>query len=219
MGVSRVSLVAGSLASICACVRHLPPAPQPAPVLPPVAAPATPPPEGHSRLIVDVVDGPAPVMRSFLETSPVDAGGGRTKFNFTTRLETACPAAPCVIDLPRGNVVLGFPYLNDPTTFETHLLHIGSEPAAFRKALSFAAPASTGAKVFGILFTTFGGISAVTGATLLPIGLAKDSDGMVTAGTITLGAGAIMLALGIVTLRRNPSVYRDGAATHFQLQQ
>jgi hypothetical protein len=188
-------------------------------VLPAVAAPTTPPPEGHSRLIVDVVDGPAPVMRSFIDTNPIDAGGGRTKFSFTTRLENVCPAAPCVLDLPRGNVVLGFPYLNDPTTFETHLLHIGPEPAAFRKALSYSQPGSTGAKVLGILSTTFGGMSALVGTVFLPVGLAKDSGGMVTAGAITLGAGAILIALGVVTLQRNPDVYRDGAQTHFQLQQ
>jgi hypothetical protein len=170
-------------------------------------------------LIVDVVDGPARVARSHIESNPIDAGNGRTKFRFSTRLDVACPAAPCVIDLPRGNVVLGFPYLNDPTTYETKLIHIGAEPAVYRKALTYYLPGKTGRQLAGILFTFFGGSSAVTGAALLPIGLAKEKDGFVTAGAITLGAGAAMLAVGIWALTTSGSVTREGAANHFLLQQ
>jgi hypothetical protein len=183
-----------------------------------VALPATPPRDGHSRLIVDVVDGPAPVVRSTFESNPIDAGNGRTKFRFTSKLDIACPAAPCVLEVPRGNIVLGFPYLNDPETFETILVHVGPEAAVVRKALSYHARGPTGLKISGILTTVFGGSSAVVGVTLLPIGLAKDKDGFVTAGGITLGAGAVLLGYGIWALLNSPTVIRDGSSSHFVLQ-
>jgi hypothetical protein len=188
-------------------------------MIPPVALPATPPAPGQSRLVIDVVDGPARVARSHLETSPIDAGNGRTKFRFSTRLDVACPAAPCVVDLPRGNVVLGFPYLNDPDTYETKLIHIGDAPAVYRKALRYYVPGKTGRQVAGILLAFFGGSSMAVGAVLLPIGLAKDKDGFVTAGGITLGAGIPMVAVGIWALLTSGSITRDGASSHFLLQQ
>ena len=50
-------------------------------------------------------------------------------------------------------------------------------------------------------------------------GLADDRGGFVTAGGITLGVGAALLAVGIVALVNNPTVERDGAHNHFLLQQ
>jgi hypothetical protein len=191
----------------------------PTAVVPPVALPAAPPPEGQSRLIVDIVDGPARVARSHMESQPIDAGNGRTRFRFSTRLDVACPAAPCVLDVPRGNIVLGFPYLNDPDTFETKLIHVGPGAAVYRKALSYHVPTKSGRQLGGILTTFFGGSSATVGVVLLPIGLAKDKDGFVTAGSITLGAGAAMLAVGIWALVTSGSITRDGAENHFLLEQ
>lgn len=219
MGVRpSITTFAVVVAGMCGCVKRLPPAPTPPAIVPPVAVPATPPPAGHGRLIVDIVEGAAPVTRSVIAADPIDAGNGRTKFRFSTRLDTVCPAAPCVLDLPLGNIVLGFPYLNEPTRFETQLIHIGPEPAVYRKALTLRQPAARGPKVLGVLATAFGGTSMMAGAALLPIGLATDRGGTALAGGITLGVGAALLAIGIVTLASNPAIERDGAHHHFQLQ-
>lgn len=123
-----------------------------------------------------------------------------------------------MLDLPLGNVVLGFPYLNDVTTFETQLIHIAPEPAVYRKELTLRDPAARGPQALGIVGATFGGASMIVGAVLLPIGLADDRGGFVTAGGITLGAGAVLLALGVVALVSNPTIERDGSHAHFQLQ-
>jgi hypothetical protein len=73
-------------------------------------------------------------------------------------------------------------------------------------------------KLGGILATSFGGMSMITGAALLPIGLAKDEGGFTTAGAITLSAGAVAVAIGIWALRRGASIERPGSANHFQLR-
>jgi hypothetical protein len=51
----------------------------------------------------------------------------------------------------------------------------------------------------------------------LPIGLSQDSRGMTIAGGITLGVGAVVMTLGILSLRANASTFRPGASNHFPL--
>jgi hypothetical protein len=58
-------------------------------------------------------------------------------------------------------------------------------------------PLERGKYAGGIVATTLGGMAVVVGITFTAVGLAKDRDGMTTAGLITGGVGGIALAGGI----------------------
>jgi hypothetical protein len=177
---------------------------------------APPPPGGHGRLIVDVVEGPVTVQRITMQSRQVDAGGGRSVYRFFEVPETLCAKAPCATDMPTGNVLLGFPVLGKNHT-EVELVHVGPDPSVYRRSLSIYNDNTGGLRLFGIIGTSVGGAAAITGTALLPIGLAKDIDGMTLAGGISLGAGAALLALGIWAIRHDAPTYRPGSSNHFPL--
>ena len=208
----RVRVMLPLAASLVACVRQLPPAPPPAPLVPALPQSA-PPAAGQTRLIVDVVEGPTNVQRIRMDAQPVNTAKGRPSYRFTEAPGPLCNGTtPCAVDLPVGNVLLGFPVIGKDA-YETELIHIGPDPSVYRRSLSVYTP-STGS-LFGILATSIGGTSMMTGSVLLPIGLAKDINGMTTAGAITLGAGVVALVIGIVSLRRNAATFRSGASSHY----
>lgn len=175
-----------------------------------------PPPGGHGRLVVDVVEGPVRVQRVQMKATPVDRGS-RVTYRFEEASEVLCAASPCVTDLPAGNILLGFPVIGDPDAMETELVHVGLEPSVYRRTLSLYEDRTGGTRVFGIIATALGGTAMITGTALLPAGLSKDHDGLAIAGGITLGAGAALLALGIWAIRADAPTFRPGAANHFPL--
>jgi hypothetical protein len=199
-----------------ACVKQLPPAPVPPTVAPPLQA-AAPPPGGQGRLVVDVVDGPTPVQRIRMASQQVDRGPGRVSYRLLETPELLCATSPCIADVALGNVLLGFPVLGDPGAMEVELVHVGPEPSVYRRALSIYKGKSGGLRVLGIVATAVGGSAVLTGATLLPIGLSDDNRGLTTAGGISLGAGAVLLTLGILAIRHDAPTYRPGSSNHFPL--
>lgn len=198
-----------------ACVKQLPPAPTPAPVAPQVQA-AGPPPNGYGRIVIDVTDGPTPVQRIHMQPNQ-RSDGRRTTFHFVQRPETLCAATPCAADVPAGNMILGFPVLGDSGATEVELVHVGLQPEVYRRTLSVYTDNTGGTRLFGILATIFGGMAAATGVVLLPIGLAKEHTGLTTAGGISLGAGALLLAVGIWAINADAPTYRPGSSNHFPL--
>lgn len=199
-----------------ACVKHLPPAPTPDALVPRVQASA-PLAAGQGRLVLDVVEGPAPVQQVRMSAMPIPVQDGHTTYELHEAPGILCAVTPCVTDLPVGNVLLGFPVIGDPDKLEVELVHIGPEPSVYRRSLSIYNDASGGLRLFGILATSIGGASAITGTALLPIGLAKDNSGLTISGGITLGVGAVALALGIWAIRADSPTYRPGASNHFPL--
>lgn len=212
---ASLALLAALAGGPSACVKYLPPAPPPPPVVPRVEAPAQP--AGTARLVVDVVEGPAPVQRVRIRPEPSDNGQGRLAVRLVEAPEPLCASTPCVADLPRGNILLGFPVLGDPSATEVELVHVGPDPTVYRRSLSVYDGRTGGLRVFGILGTSIGGASLITGTTLLPIGLAKDIGGLTLAGGISLGAGAALLALGIWAIRHDAPTYRPGSSNHYPL--
>jgi hypothetical protein len=195
-------------------MKTLPPAPTPQAVIPRIGAAA--PPGDGARLVVDVVEGPTPVQRIRLKPVQTDNGQGRVSFRFIESPELLCAATPCVVDLPRGNLLLGFPVLGDRGATELELVHVGPEPTVYRRSLSVYEGSRAG-RVLGIVGTALGGTAVMTGAALLPIGLAKGNDGLVLAGGINLGAGAALLVLGILAIRHTAPTYRPGSSNHYPL--
>lgn len=164
--------------------------------------------------MIDVVDGATKVERIYMQPTPVTDGQGRTRYEFVESHEVLCAQTPCVVKLPLGNVVLGFPVTSSPGAREVELVHVEASPTVYRRALSFYKAPQSG-RSLGVVATSLGGMTIVAGASMLPIGLAKDVDGLTLAGGISLGVGAIVTALGIWSLKGTSSSYKQGSAIHF----
>ncbi|MBZ0233057.1 MAG: hypothetical protein K8M05_12065 [Deltaproteobacteria bacterium] len=197
-----------------ACVRQLPAAPTPEPIAPPIATSAPAPAEGMGRLVVDVVDGPMPVYRVHMQPTAVAGDDGRVRYRFSEKPESFCLAAPCLLEVPSGNVLLAFPMIGKGQ-LETELVHVDPGTTVYRRSLSLYQDNTGALRTWGIVSTAVGGTATMTGAVLLPIGLGEDMDGMTTAGAITLGAGIAMLVFGIWAIRKDAPTYRPGSANHF----
>lgn len=209
----RLSLLL-PLLLLSACVRQLPPPATPEPVAPQLQA-MPPVPEGHGRLIVDVVDGPTEVRRMTTTSVVVGMDKDRPITASSTSSESLC-VAPCAVDLPLGRHVLAFP-MHGSGRLEMDTVTVKDTPTVYRRALGRREGGGAGL-VLGILGATFGGMSMVTGTVLLPIGLAKDKSGMTLAGGITLGVGAALTTLGIIGIVVSPTIRQPGAAVTFTLE-
>jgi hypothetical protein len=215
VGTAGALVLAAALAS-AGCVRELPPRPAPDAIVPAMNTASEPAP-GQGRLVIDVVDGPAPVQRVDMKAEPFDDGQGRTRFRFHEAPEPLCATSPCVVDLTPGNVLLGFPVAGDDHPLEVELVHVGEETAVYRRSLSHYRRNKGALWVLGIVGTSLGGTSMITGTTLLPLGLSDGNDGLTIAGATTLGGGALLLTLGILAIRADSPTFRPGSAIHFSL--
>lgn len=202
---------------LVACVNRLPPAATPEPIVPSIdtAAPLE---QNQGRLVIDVVQGQAAVQRVHMQAEQVDDGQGRVRYRFFELPELLCSVSPCVVDLPLGNVLLGFPVAGNSSAMEIELVHIGQEPTVYRRSLSEYDGETGTTRVLGIIGTALGASSMVTGLVLLPIGLKDESSGLTTAGGATLGIGTALLALGIWAIKSDSPSFRPGSSLHFPLQ-
>lgn len=199
--------------AVSGCVEQLPPAQTPDRVVPTVAS-AAPPAEGVGRLVIDVVDGPTSVQRVSMEPRAFKDDTGRERWEFVESYALLCDPSPCVVDLTPGNILLGFPVIGDDNALELELVHVGTEPSVYRRALSHSEGGGAGF-VLGIVGASLGGMSMVTGAALLPIGLAKDREGLTIAGSITLGVGTVLTAVSILAILADPPSYQAGSSIHY----
>jgi hypothetical protein len=175
-----------------------------------VAGPAAP---GNGRLIVDVPEGPVPVYRGRLEARKQDNGTRRPTFRFfDLPPELLCKETPCVIDEPPGNILIGFPVLGCGPAIDYDLVHVGLEPSVYRRSLGVFEDETGATRIVGIVMTSLGAASSITGAALLPAG----DDRLTAAGGITLGAGALLMTVGILMIRHDSATYRPGSANHFE---
>lgn len=210
--VRTAAIVGWFLAS--ACNRQLAPAPTPAPVAPNVAFSSSAS-AGQGQLIVDVVDGPVAVQQVHMHPTPITDDEGRTRYEFLESPEVLCEATPCAVTLPVGNIALGFPVKGSPGAQDVELVHVDQEPTVYRRALSLHEPGNPGNRTLGVVGASLGGMAMTAGAAMLPIGLAKDVDGLTIAGGISLGVGTVMLGLGVWAISSARSTYRPGSALHF----
>ncbi|MBK9032293.1 MAG: hypothetical protein IPL61_13435 [Myxococcales bacterium] len=211
--LALAGVMVSSFATLPACVRRLPAAPTPLPVAPAVGVAALT--EGQGRLVVDVVDGPTPVQRVGMGSEPIADDQGRVSYRLFEAPHLLCPASPCVMDVATGNVMLGFPVIGDRDALEVELVHVGPEASVYRRTLSVYEDHTGALRKVGIVATSVGGTSLLTGIVLLPIGLSKDIGGLTTAGGITMGVGAAVMAFGIWAIRRDAPTFRPGASNHF----
>jgi hypothetical protein len=94
------------------------------------------------------------------------------------------------------------------------LLEVGRLPPG--DLLVSGKPLQDGMYAGGIVATTLGGMALVVGITLTAVGLAKDRNGMTTAGLITGGVGALAVPGGIyLIVKALPRVTVGGAPPYF----
>ncbi len=193
------------------CIHALPPPPTPGPVdVPRVAAPVAP---GYGRVYVDVVDGPTEVR--VVKPVTVDTTLNDEVFtNEMLEVQALC-TTPCALDLALGRHTLAFP-MRGAGGDDLVDVSASPNPTVYRRALGLRRSGGAGF-VLGVLGATFGGMSFTTGAALLPVGLAKDSHGITLAGEITLGAGALLTALGVWAIADHPLLEQAGAGAQYAL--
>ena len=109
-------------------------------------------------------------------------------------------ATPCTLDLSPYQFTTLLSQEDNPLVLEVGRLPPGDLVITGR-------PLHGGMRAGGIVATTLGGMAAVVGVTLTTIGAAKDRQGVLTAGLINLGVGAVTVAGGIwLMVRALPSV-------------
>ena len=161
-----------------------------------------------------MVDGPTGVWLVGESSLELVVNRRSVEARFLTA-EPAC-TAPCAIDLPLGRRTLAFPVFGS-RRLELDAVDVGPRPTLYRRALGHRRSRGRRHAPRRIVGVTFGGMSFVTGAALLPIGLATDHDGMTLAGGLTLGVGAVLTAVGIVAIARSPAIEQPGAGTQYDL--
>ena len=96
-------------------------------------------------------------------------------------------------------------------------MHIGPEPTGYRRSLSVYESGSGTLRVLGIIGTSLGAASLITGTALLPYGIDRGNNSATLAGGISLGAGAALLTLGILAIRYGAPTLRPGSSIHYPL--
>jgi hypothetical protein len=210
MTVSSVLIVQVLALTAAGCIHELPPRETPGPVDPPAAS--YPPAPGLGRLYVDVVDGPTHVrvVKPITVTETVND----EEFETEELEDQATCTSPCVLDLPLGDHLLAFPVRGGGV--DVARVIASPSPTVYRRALGWRQRGDAGFAL-GVLGASFGGVSFVTGAALLPTGLATDSHGLTVAGGITLGAGALLTAAGILAIMNHPLAEQAGAGAQYGL--
>lgn len=193
------------------CIQALPPRATPGPVVPPAAD--SPPAPGQGRIYVDVLDGPVRVR--VVKPVTVTETVNDQEFESEELEDQATCVSPCFLDLPLGTHLLAFPVRGAGGVDLAHVL-ASPTPTVYRRALGWREPGGAGF-VLGVLGASFGGASFITGAALLPTGLAKDNHALTLAGGITLGAGALLTAAGILAIASHPLGEQAGAGAQYGL--
>jgi hypothetical protein len=208
------SLLLVAFGSACG-TNQLPRAATPDHIVPDVDL-ATPPPEGHGRLVIDVVQGPTPVEQVRMTPEQFEREDGRTSYEVRESYEDLC-TTPCVLDLHPGNIILGFPVIGDEAGYKIDLVHVGQDTSVYRRTLDVYEPRKGGAYKFGIFSATLGASAVIAGLPMVPVGFSDGRYGLGTAGAISLGVGAALVALGIHLIKVHSPTYRTGNWTHYPL--
>jgi hypothetical protein len=163
-------------------------APPPPPPPPPMAQPPPPPPPPEAQ---------APTRATFISTSA-------EPWDVVVDGQPMC-ATPCTGPLSPVQFVVLQSQERSPI-----LLEVGRLPPG--ELVVSGKPLQSGMYAGGVVATTFGGMAVAVGIVFTAVGLAKDRDGMTTAGLITGGVGAFTLASGIyLMVKALPSVRVDRA--------
>jgi hypothetical protein len=194
-----------------ACAGTGAPVPVPPRELPPLDLPTSPPPDGHGRVVLDVVDGPTIVHVIEGQASAVShQTGGTASAVYERRL---CQT-PCAVDLPFGEHEIRLSLDHDHNRGGHEIVDVRGPTTALRARLGHR----TGGGPVGIAgaLLIIGG--AVTGGGGLLWGSASGdgTDDADQARTVTMwGLGA--LAVGTVLYLLDRPVFHPSSSTQWRL--
>ena len=222
---SMRALLFGLCVTACAPV-HLSSPPAPLPIAPELASTA-PVPEGKSRVLIDVVDGPARVSRVVARTDgPLVAF---TTVETEKEGELLC-VSPCILDLDRGRQSFSFTSPTNPAHTSSVEVDVPESPLAIRHALGTSTPASSAYRngavrtvaggaifVLGGVTTTLGFINNTTVGSGRPDHLGIAPSVLLATGLTAMVAGLILGGVGISEMSANRPIEQPGSTTTWHL--
>ena len=177
--------------------------------MPNVSMPSNPVPEGHARVVLDVVDGPMRVAAKY-DPSFVPPGAAAP----TARSGELC-TTPCVVDLPKGRyrLFLSATGGTDPGTGDVDDVVLGDGTYVYRRAPGrYQTPSIyDGIAPAAVLLASITGIAV--GAALL-----ADDDSRVIGGVLIGGGVAGTIGGGIWGYDASRAESQDGATTFFPVR-
>jgi hypothetical protein len=195
-----------------ACAGTGTPVPMPPRELPPLDLPTSPPPDGHGRVVLDVVDGPTIVHVIEGQASAVShQTGGTASAVYERRL---CQT-PCAVDLPFGEHEIRLSLDHDHNRGGHELVDVRGPATALRARLGHRT--GGGPIAFAGALLIFGGAPTSIGSAILwGITSGDGSDDAEQARTATLwGLGA--LAVGTVLYLLDRPVFHPSSSTQWRL--
>lgn len=204
-----------------ACTRELPP-----PVAPPrqhvalETLPEGPIPAGSGRVLLDAEPGKGAVqvVRVDLTEMSVSTTRGYARGVAVTK-HLVCSKTPCAVDLPAGSHELVFQGSHDERDVSAATFDVtAGRTQVVRHSVGFF-DAHGGWKALGVVGVTIGGASAVSGGLGFVLGSQRDSDGLRTIGTVMMGGGLAILALGITSFVVGRTEVQPGSTTQWALPQ
>jgi hypothetical protein len=214
MTTDRRVLLACALAGACgACSgapRQLEARTPPPRELPPVEMPATPPPEGHGRVVFDTTDGR---MRVTAQYDPRFAPPGHVAPS--SRTGELCDT-PCVADLPLGTYRLFLSgQVGDGIRGDSDDLEVKEGVTVYRRAPGKYTTPTFGEAILPGIVLAVGLTAAAVGAAVMA---QRDADGsaMVAGGT-TFGLGVLIsVGSGIWLYNATRAEQQEGSTTVWQ---
>jgi hypothetical protein len=197
--------------------------------------PATPPPEGTGRVLVDTVGEVAKVSRvvdTLTTADPYGAGNGAYRLRWgmapmeLQRTELLC-MTPCSVDLRQGAHTLLFESLSDPTRRSSADINVTAPLSAVRHSLGRNKPLSP-ATLAGIMLIAGGSALTLAGATVAAVGATAsntpgpDSPGFnrpeaIGIGLGTLGVGLVLGVIGAVVTAQHRPIEQPGSTIEWDL--
>ncbi|MCC7541819.1 MAG: hypothetical protein IT379_36710 [Deltaproteobacteria bacterium] len=205
VGPAAGGAIACMFVACAACSpRYLPPPATPSRSVPSVSLPPTPPPPGHGRAVIDVLDGPA----------DVEVAVGERRYGDSA----AAPAgrwlcrAPCVVDLSNGSHELLLRLEIDGTEYlDSGVVEVGPVPVVYRRAMRLEHRPSPWpfAIVLGLSAGAF--YTAIDAFTSDRLGVGA------TGGVVSLAIGTGLLGLSVyLGVRAIPEI-REGREAQYPL--
>jgi hypothetical protein len=100
---------------------------------------------------------------------------------------------PCVVDLKYGKQTLSFVSTPKQDRSSTLTLQVGDDPLIVRHVMPDGRPKS----LVGGVFVALGLVAAPIGGIMTPVGFAKHDQALQVGGLVTLGLGALFVAVGL----------------------
>ncbi len=207
-------VVATMALGLVACTRTLPRRTVPEAEMPSVDL-SRPSPTGTGRLVVDVPEASVPVSRMTVRNVP-----DGEHFRLIEEPSEVCPATPCVLDLPVGNVLLAFPVLGNEGALSTpELVHVSGEASVFRRNLDLYAHDRRALYRSGGIFMALSFVAMIAGLIVGQNAAEGDpgSTDRLVGRSMLIGGAALMIPSTLMLYYGSPT-QTPGSSVHFPVR-